>query len=427
MMKNRQSLLLILSLFILLWLAACQRAAPEAEVFTATAVLATPRPQTATSTATAVASKLPSVSATASQTPSATPTPAYPVYDGPPLRRDLLGIQIHLRDEDQDDLFNHLHELGVGWVKVQISWKLYEPEPNQYHAERFAELDRFVSRANASGIQVLLGVSKAPEWSRPTTEMDGPPSDFALYERFMRNLASRYQGQVAAYELWNEPNLQREWNGFALGGAEFVRLLQAGVNGVRAVDGTVLLIAGAPAVTGIDDGVTAVADRRFLEQMLSAGVADLVDGLGVHPYGFANPPDSSVTNPASTFAPSHNNHPTFFFADTLADYAALMQNAGVSLPLWATEFSWGSFQNVADSAPVGAEFMNDVDEWQQAEYTLRAFQMAQEQALGGPLILWNLNFGPLLGGQFAESGYSILRPDGTKRPLYWSLATATKR
>jgi hypothetical protein len=288
-------------------------------------------------------------------------------------------------------------------------------------------LDEFVRRANEAGIQVLLGVSKAPEWSRPTTEMDGPPSDFALYERFMRDLASRYQGQVAAFELWNEPNLQREWNGFALAGADFVRLLQAGERGVRAVDGTVLLIAGAPAVTGIDDGVTAVADRRFLEQMLSADVAGLVDGIGVHPYGFANPPDSSMSRPASTDAPSHNNHPTFFFADTLADYAALMQNAGVFLPLWTTEFSWGSFQNVADLAPAGVEYMNDVSEWQQAEYTLQAFQMGQEQALGGPLILWNLNFGPLLGEQFAESGYSILRPDGTKRPLYWSLATAPKQ
>jgi len=339
----------------------------------------------------------------------------------------LLGIQIHLRDEDQDTLFHQLHELGVGWVKVQISWKLYEPEPGRYHAERLAELDEFVRRANESQIKVLLGVSKAPEWSRPTTEMDGPPSDFALYERFLRDLAQRFQGQVAAFELWNEPNLQREWNGFPLAGAEFARLVQAGANGVRAIDSDVILVAGAPAVTGIDDGVTAVADRRFLEQMLAVGVADMVDGIGVHPYGFANPPDSSVSHPETTRASSHNNHPTFFFADTLQDYATILQNNGVDLPLWATEFSWGSFENVAAAPPPGAEFMNDVDEWQQAENTLRAFQLSQEWDIGGPMFLWNLNFGPLLGTQFAESGYSILRPDGTKRPVYFSLAAATKQ
>lgn len=419
--------ILLLGLCVIWGLAACRQPAPEVVAETPTAViLPTARPAliaTALATPTSSATPLP----TATPTPSATPTPVYPVYQGPPLQRDLLGIQLHLRDEDQDELIQHLQELGVGWVKVQISWKLYEPEPDQYHAARLAELDEFVRRANEAQIKVLLGVSKAPEWSRPTTEMDGPPSDFALYERFMRDLARRYQGQVAAFELWNEPNLQREWNGFPLGGAEFARLVQAGAEGVRAVDSEAILIAGAPAVTGIDDGVTAVADRRFLEQMLAAGVANLVDGIGVHPYGFANPPDSSLSRPESTWASSHNNHPTFFFADTLHDYATILQNNDVELPLWATEFSWGSFENVGPAPPPGAEFMNDVTEWQQAENTLRAFQLSQEWNVGGPMFLWNLNFGPLLGTEFAESGYSILRPDGTKRPVYFSLAAAPKQ
>lgn len=328
-------------------------------------------------------------------------------------------------DRDQDDIFSHLAQLGVGWVKVQVSWKLYEPAPEAYHPERFAELDAFISRANTQGLNVLLGVSKAPEWSRPTTELDGPPSDFALYERFMHDLAARYQGQVAAYELWNEPNLQREWNGFPLGGALFVDLLRAGVSGARAADPNAILIAGAPAVTGINDRVTAVDDRVFWQEMLQANVASLVDGLGVHPYGYGNPPDSTAVNP-SPLTHSHNNHPSFFFADTVHDYRQLLADAGIRRPLWVTEFGWGSFENVAASPPAEADFMADVTEWQQAIYTLRAVELGQTWGLEGPLILWNLNFGPLLGTAFAESGYSLLRPDGTKRPLYFSLAAAPK-
>lgn len=357
--------------------------------------------------------------------PSPTPTPSFPAYTGPPLRRDLLGVQIHLMERDQDEILAHLAALGVGWVKVQVSWKLYEPEPSQLHTERFAELDAFVNRANAQGLQVLLGVSKAPEWSRPTTEMDGPPADFALYERFMYTLAARYRGRVAAYELWNEPNLQREWNGFPLGGALFGELLQAGAAGARAADPDAVLIAGAPAVTGINDRVTAVDDRFFLQEMLQAGVAGLVDALGVHPYGYGNPPDSTAVHP-SPLTHSHNNHPSFFFADTLADYGRLLAEQGVDLPFWMTEFGWGSFENVAAAPPAEASFMADVNEWQQAEYTLRAFEMGQAGDVTGPMILWNLNFGPLLGTDFSESGYSLLRPDGTKRPLYFSLAAAPK-
>jgi hypothetical protein len=328
-------------------------------------------------------------------------------------------------ERDQNEIFAHLAALGVGWVKVQVSWKLYEPEPGQLHQERLAELDAFVNRANAQGLNVLLSVSKAPEWSRPTTEMDGPPSDFALYERFMHTLAARYQGRVAAYELWNEPNLQREWNGFPLGGAAFVELLQAGATGVRAADPDAVLIAGAPAVTGINDRVTAVDDRLFLQEMLQAGVAELVDALGVHPYGYGNPPDSTADHP-SPLTHSHNNHPSFFFADTLRDYRRILSENGEDLPLWVTEFGWGSFENVAAAPPAEAAFMADVNEWQQAEYTLHAFAMGQAGDVTGPMILWNLNFGPLLGTAFSESGYSLLRPDGTKRPLYFSLAAAPK-
>ncbi|MCL4262582.1 MAG: cellulase family glycosylhydrolase [Anaerolineae bacterium] len=362
---------------------------------------------------------------TMSPSPTPTPTPSFPAYTGPPLRRDLLGVQIHLMERDQDEIFVHLAALGVGWVKVQVSWKLYEPEPGQLHPERFAELDAFVNRANAQGLNVLLSVSKAPEWSRPTTEMDGPPSDFALYEQFMHTLASRYRGRVAAYELWNEPNLQREWNGFPMGGAAFGELLRAGATGARAADPDAVLIAGAPAVTGINDRGTAVDDRLFLQEMLQAGAAGLVDALGVHPYGYGNPPDSTAVHP-SPLPRSHNNHPSFFFADTLNDYRHLLAEHGTTLPLWVTEFGWGSFENIASAPPDEAAFMADVGEWQQAEYTLRAFEWGQTEGMIGPMILWNLNFGPLLGTAFSESGYSLLRPDGTKRPLYFSLATAPK-
>ena len=210
----------------------------------------------------------------------------------------------------------------MGWVKVQVSWKLYQPAPDQYSEERFGDLDKLVQAAQANNISVLLSVAKAPEWSRPTTELDGPPSNNDRFRQFMQALAQRYQGKVAAYELWNEPNLQREWNGGPLDAAALVALIQAGAEGIRTADPTALVISGAPAVTGINDGIVAIDDRVYFRAMLAAGVAELVDGFAVHPYGWANPPDTTVANP-DTAVPSHNNHPSFFFQDTLQDYGAL--------------------------------------------------------------------------------------------------------
>jgi hypothetical protein len=359
--------------------------------------------------------------------PTATPEPEYPVYTGPPLDRDQIGIQIYLHRQDVRDLLRHFQALDVGWVKVQVSWKLHEPRPGEYSEELFAELDRLVAGANGQNVKVLLSVSKAPEWSRPVTEMDGPPSDYGLFEGFMRYLATRYAGKVQAYELWNEPNLQREWNGSPLSAADFVELMRRGAAGVRAADLAALLIAAAPATTGINDGVNAIDDRVYFGAMLAAGAAGVVDGFGVHPYGWANPPDARAAGPTQVSS-SHNNHPSFFFADTMNDYRDMLVAAGAAdRQLWATEFGWGSFEGIVNddgslaSPPAGVEYMAENSEWEQAVYTLRAYEMAHGWEWAGPMFLWNLNFTKALGPEFPEVGYSLLRFDESRRPAYRAL------
>ncbi len=359
--------------------------------------------------------------------PSPTPTPAYPIYTGRPLDRDDFGVQVHIHREDLDAVFAHLRTLNVGWVKVQVSWKLYQPEPARLDDFLFTELDRLVALAAANDVKVLLGVAKAPEWSRPVTELDGPPTDSTRYRAFMELLAARYRGRVAAYELWNEPNLQREWNGYPLDAADFVELVRAGAAGVRAADPAAILVSGAPAVTGVNDGVVAIDDRLYLQQMVAAGILDVIDAVGAHPYGWANPPGSRAADPDQA-APTHNDHPSFFFADTLLDYRAILDQAGrAEMPIWVTEFGWGSFEGVGGPPPAGVEFMANVSEWQQATYTLRAYELASQWPGVGPLFLWNLNFGPLLGPDYSETGFSLLRPDASPRPIYYSLSTIPKK
>jgi hypothetical protein len=359
--------------------------------------------------------------------PSPTPEPEYPVYTGPPLDRDKIGVQFYLHRQDVRDLLRHFDALDAGWAKVQVSWKLHEPRPGEYNAELFDELDRIVDGTQGDGVKLLLSVSKAPEWSRPVTEEDGPPADTAEFERFMAYLAGRYAGKVDAYELWNEPNLRREWNGAPLDPAALVELTRRGAAGVCAADPAALIISAPPAVTGINDGVNAIDDRQYLAGMLAAGVAGVVDGIGVHPYGWANPPDSRAADPAQESS-SHNNHPSFFFADTMNDYHDLLVSAGAGdKPLWATEFGWATFEDLLTtegapaSPPAGVEYMAEVSEWEQAVYTLRAYEMAQAWPWAGPMFLWNLNFTSALGPEFPEVGYSLLRFDGSRRPAYRAL------
>lgn len=426
--------------WLLIGVTACQddvpQIVPTTVVYLPETAMPLASPETATPTSASLFVPLLSqnhltLSPTATPTPVPEPTPTttpdYPPYNGPTLNRSNIGIQVYLHREDVHQIMRHLQELGVGWVKVQVSWKLHQPAPDRLDSDLFAELDQLIQAAQRDDIAVLLSVSKAPEWSRPITDLDGPPQNYADFRAFMALLALRYRGQVAAYELWNEPNLQREWNGVPLDAAALVSLLRAGAEGVRATDPTALIISAAPAVTGINDGVTAIDDRNYFRAMLNAGVAEVVDGLGVHPYGWANPPEATVAMPDAA-ATTHNNHPSFFFRDTLMDYGAMLAEFGITdKQLWATEFGWGSFDRFDAAPPPGAEFMTQVSEWQQAIYTQRALELAHDWPWVGPMFLWNLNFAPWIGPDFSESGYSILRPDGSLRPVYLALTALPKR
>ena len=264
-------------------------------------------------------------------------------------------------------------------------------------------------------------MTHAPDWTRASELESGPPSDYDQFGRFMGQLASRYQGRVAAYELWNEPNLAREWQGDTLDPARFVALVAQGATAVRAADPRALVISGAPAVTGINDGVQAVDDRVYLRGCYEAGIARWVDGIGVHPYGFANPPDERWQDPSHT-ASGHNDHPSFFFLDTLEDYHAIALDYGDSAPsLWVTEFGWASVDGMGDMSTAGWEYGREVDEQQQADYITRAYHLGDERPWVGPMFLWNLNLAPIWGTGDPVSAYSLLRPDGDYRPSYIAL------
>jgi len=349
---------------------------------------------------------------------TATPRPSVPTTAAKPQ----WGVQLHVPPRwDSDEIMASAQDLGVGWVKEQVQWHTIEhgPEDFEWH-----HLDEIVRSAETHGLKLLLGVTHAPDWTRPVEKESGPPADYGEFGRFMEQLATRYRGQVDAYELWNEPNLAREWRGDTLDASRFVALVAEGADGVRLGDPEALVVSGAPAVTGIDDGVTAVADRRFLRNMIEAGVADHVDAIGAHPYGYGNPPEESVHDETHA-ASSHNDHPTFFFRDTLEDYRGILVEHGLDdVPIWITEFGWPSPEGIGEMDLTGWEYGREISEADQATYVVRAFRMGQERPGVGPMFLWNLNLAVIWGPDNAFSAYSLLRPDGSLRPAYLALRAA---
>jgi len=318
--------------------------------------------------------------------------------------------------------------VGFGWVKQQVSWDEFEYMNDRYSDVMLHTLDEAVDDAENRGLNVLLSIAKAPDWARPTAEADGPPIDYNEYYEFVKFIVQRYKGKVQAVEIWNEPNLRVEWTGGTMHGAEYVRLLEVGYRAVKDAypEGNVIVVSAGLAPTGISDGVNAVDDRLYLRQMYEAGLANYADAIGIHPYSWANPPWTRCCGDWGG-APSHNDHPSFFFLDTIEDYRAIQAEFGdLGRPLWATEFGWGTMDKLGRETPADALFFNYLNEDLQAQYILEAYRMAQEWDFMGPMFLWNLNIAALPGLDDNQSGYSILRGNNNPRRAFEVLSSAPK-
>jgi len=333
------------------------------------------------------------------------------------------GIQAHALDATEYTM-SLVNDLGMGWIKQQVRWEHVERSVGSYN---WGDPDRIANAAEQAGLQVLFSVVAAPSWARPGKTGSGPPDDAQDLANFMAAMAARYRGRVSAYEIWNEQNLQREWDGVPLSATDYVALLAAAYPAIKAADPDAIVVSGAMAPTGINDGIVAIDDRVYLQAMYEAGLSAVCDAVGSHPYGFANPPEVYYTG--GDYDPSRgwDEHPSFFFRNTLEDYYATMSAYGDGgKRVWATEFGWPTVDGMGVPPNPGYGYAADIDETQQADYIAGAYRWAAGWGHAGTLILWNLNMWPIVGAENEMAKFSILRGDWYPRPAYTALKALPK-
>jgi len=322
-------------------------------------------------------------------------------------------------------------DLGLGWVKLTAYWSDLETAPGNVD---LGPLDALVAPLASQGTNILLTVTHAPAWARSTDVDFGPPADVELYAQFVGKLATHFAGKVGAFEIWEQPNLKREWTGATLGGPAYVQLLKAAYGAIKQANPMALVISAGLAPTGLNDGVNAIADREYLRQMYAAGLKLTVDAVGAVADGRGNPPDSTCCT-ASPGVLGWFNDRTFFFKDTLTDYRQIMaQNADGGRFIWVTRFGWGASDGVVtDVTQVNKNlgFVNFTDEVAQAQYTARAIEVGRALGFVGPMFLYNLNACQMTKGNgsdvsFEPCFFSLLDAGGKPRPVYDALKAARK-
>ncbi len=378
-----------------------------------------------------------------------TPTPNVTPTALPTLRKDLMGIQAYcnLQEDLWSGIVDRAQFMGFSWIKCQLSWKELEPDAKGSFSAQFDAIKKNIIYAGRRSFKILLSVAKAPDWARPENargQRNGPPANPADLGDFLSRLFDHFgpdSAYINAFELWNEANTVDEWTGAPTDGATYMKYFSAGYKVIRAKAPSLMVITAGPTPGGATD------DRQWLQQIYDAGLPknDPNLAIGVHPYGWANPPD---TRCCASPSKGWDNNKVFFFLDTVYDYRDIMvKNNDAQAKLWATEFGWATFQGLhykdhvngpAAIPPAEGElgWMNILTEQQQADYVVGAFKLAQSGDLAGfvgPMFLWNMNFATLPGyvnedkPSLPEAGFSVLDMDWNTRPVYNLLQAAPKK
>jgi hypothetical protein len=300
-----------------------------------------------------------------------------------------------------------------------------------------------VDAADELGLKLLLSVVDAPPWTRDYIGDDplaAPPADLSLYADFVGELVDRYDGKVHAIEIWNEQNLNREWDtANGLNPERYVEMLRLAYQAIKSRDPNIIVISGALSPTGVtraDDAnpnrMLYMDDYDFLQRMINAGFLDYADCVGAHHNGINLPPDvawdEGYNDPTASFrGPFEGPHHSWSFKSTLWDYYNMVQEAGYNKPLCLTEFGWASAEGW-EQVPEGFEFARDNTLEEQAKWDVEAFQLMRQWGFVRLAFLWNLDYWQKggIGMTDPNAPYSIIDDKGIARPAFDALREMPK-
>ncbi len=310
--------------------------------------------------------------------------------------------------------------MGFNWVKQKFSWREIESiEKGSYDWYR---PDRIVDKAEAAGLNLVVRLDRQPFWSEPADNAfkdNQPPADLQDFADFCGTVAERYAGRIQAYQVWNEPNLSREWGEQPPNPAEYTELLKVCYEAIKAADPDAIVISAGLAPTGTDSA-EAMPDTTFLQGMYDAGAAEYFDVLGLNAPGFKAPPEMSPDETAANPEYGGGRWAAFRHVEDMRDL--MVRNGDDHKQVAILEMGW-----TLDQVNPAYQWFA-VDEETQADYLVRAYQYAKENwqpwiGLMTTVYISDYNWTP---EEHEQWWWAIVLPDGTPRMAYHALAEMEK-
>ena len=313
-------------------------------------------------------------------------------------------------------------EAGIAWVKVHVPWEEIEPTRKGVYldpttqADTWAKYDRILTACEERGLQVVARLDRPPDWAREDSSYkERPPDNLEDYGDFCSAFCERFQGRIYAIQVWNEPNIFPEWGNRAVDPEGYVALLRVAYARIKEADPNVLVLSAPLAITlgqpHPEPGQwISMSDLDFLEGMYRAGAADFFDILGANAFGMDRPPEDPPSEDVLNFS-------------RLLLQREIMERYGDGdKAVWVNEFGWNAAPATMPSEKL---VWRRVDEAQQAEYSVRAIDMARDEwPWCGVIMVWYFRQVGNITPDQADYYFRMVDPDFTPRPLYWAIQEA---
>ena len=280
-----------------------------------------------------------------------------------------------------------MQRAGMKWMKIQHSYALGS-DPSV--------VSGLINQVHGAGYKILLAIVG------DETQMGDFPGYINSYSSFVGGVAAL---GADAIEVWNEPNIDREWPAGSINGANYTQLLAGAFNAIKSRNPNTIVISGAPAPTGFFGsagcGSGGCNDDTFMQQMAAAGAASYLDCVGLHYNEGIIPPTQNSGDP-------RGGYPTYYFSSML--------NRGYSpfggKPVCFTELGYLSGQGFSQAIPANFSWAANTTVAQHASWLAGAATAAAQSGRVRLMIVWNVDF-PLFTDTDPMGGYAMFRPDGS--------------
>jgi len=316
------------------------------------------------------------------------------------------------------------HDGGFHWVKQRFEWRNIEGKAKG--SFEWNEPDRIVDAISASGLKVVARVDNQPQWAASTVQWPGtgPPDNPKDWTDFLSALTQRYRGRIQAYEIWNEPNLDREWGDRPPDPAAYTAMLEGSYQAIKAADPDALVVSAGMSPT-TNSSAQAMPDMDFIRAMYAAGARDSFDVLGVHAAGFkaepcADPGQVALSPELTNNDPSPVEARRIYAFRHVEDVRALMvQQGDADKQMAVLEMGW-----TTDQRPGSPYAWFAVDRDTQAKHLVGAFECARQYWQPWMSVMTVIYIPEPTWTQREEQyWWSITNPDGSARPAYTALKT----